>query len=173
MCDCAVRRVRGWRSGASTYNKAIGSFRAYFWESQGESGVQVAKAVLDLCKPAELSSVSQDTPIPSVALASIHAQVNRNAQAAARRGGSVDGDGDVKMEDGEETADEKEGAAAEAMSLETVAVIVDSLVNSEVMVADEARPGHFWLPTTTPTFMVRPDGVLMSLVVLKGFVTEV
>lgn len=115
----------------------------------GGCGVQVAKAMLDLTRPAELSNLGQGAAPPAVPLEAIADRVNHNARDAAKAA-AADADGDVKMEDGEDGGDAK---VAETTAAD-VEAIVSALADSSIVRPDDERPGFFSVDGETSAFMV-------------------
>lgn len=105
--------------------------------------VQVARAMLDLTRPAELSNLGQTvSDPPSAALPDIHTRVNSAAGAAA-----VDGDGDSEMPDAD--------GGGGPMTLEAVEGSVNGLEGSAIVQMDDKMAGRYYVDAATAQFMVR------------------
>ena len=123
--------------------------------------MQVVKALQDLTRPAELSNLSQGTALPAVPLEAIADRVNRNARDAAKAA-AADAAGDVKMEDGTDGGEAKEGEVTAG----AVEAIVSSLADSSILRQDDDRPGYFSVDGETSAFMVRAVRAVLRCCVL-------
>eukprot|EP00892_Ulva_mutabilis_P005586 jgi/Ulvmu1/339/UM001_0343.1 len=120
----------------------------------GHANARVARAMLDLTRPAELSNLGQDpADVTSVPLERILARVNASVAAE----GAADADGDVEMKE-EEGKEERAGGGGR-MSVAEVETSITGLEGSAVVQMDDERAGSYYIDPATAQFMLKNNAL--------------